>query len=295
MLSPSLPLYQASNFRGRTRLEDKDYSLEADTLYYDNKNEIGYAWRNVKLYNRKDSLTSFGDVAWYRGKDGESKIYGKALAYQIQNKDTLWLKADTIYIVNRNNIVDSLKTKHLLAYDHVQIFKSDFQAKCDSLAYNQKDSTLRFFQNPVLWAKGSQLTADTIFSQMANNQIERLHLRLNSMMVNEDTLKNYNQIKGRNITAYFNNNRPKRVEVRSNAQSIYFAIDKDTLLVGMNKTECSDMNIAFNEKNQLQKITQINKVDGQFVPPHEVKPDNVKLNNFKWYDKEKPTRKLMKR
>lgn len=280
---------QVSKFKGRTKVEDKHYSIEADTLYFDNKYEIGFAQRNVVMINRKDSLVAYGDKAWVRGKEGESKVYGNALACQVSGvgKDSLWIKADTLHAINR----DTDSTRQFFAYHNVLIFRHDFQAKCDSLVYNKKDSTLRFFRNPILWAKNTQLSADTIWAQMENNKLKNLYLRVNSFMISEDTLKNYNQIKGKNITSYFQSNDIRRVEVRGNGESIYFALDKDTLLVGMNKSACSgDINIAFGEKNQIRRITQINSVDGQFVPPHELKPEEKLLRGFLWLIDKKPTR-----
>lgn len=280
---------QVSKFKGRTKIQDKNYSIEADTLYFDNKYEIGFAQRNVVMINLKDSLIAYSDKAWVRGKEGESKLYGNALACQVGGggKDSLWIKADTMHAVNR----DKDSTKQFFAYRNVLIFRHDFQAKCDSLVYDKKDSTLRFFKDPILWAKNTQLSADTIWAQLANNRLKNMYLRLNSFMISADTLKNYNQIKGKNINSYFQQNDIRRVEVRGNGESIYFAVDKDTLLVGMNKSACSgDINIVFGEKNQLKRITQINSVEGQFVPPHELKEDEKKLRGFFWAEDEKPTR-----
>lgn len=283
---------QISNFKGRSKIEDKNYLIEADTLYFDNKNEVGFAQRNVVMLNRKDSLVAYGDRAWVRGKEGESKVYGNALACQVSGagKDSLWIKADTLHAINR----DKDSVRQFFAYHHVLIFRRDFQAKCDSLVYNKKDSTLRFFKSPILWAKNTQLSADTIWAQMDNNKLKNLYLRLNSFMISEDTLKNYNQIKGKNINSYFQQNDIRKVEVRGNGESIYFALDKDTLMVGMNKSACSgDINIVFGEKNQLKRITQISNVDGKFVPPQELKDEDKKLRGFMWFDDLKPTREDM--
>ncbi len=283
---------QVSNFKGRTRVDNEKYSIEADTLYFDNKNEIGFAQRNVVMTNRKDSLTAFGDKAWFRGKDGESKVYGNALAYQVSGagKDSLWIKADTLYAINR----DKDSTRQFLAYHHVLIFRQDFQASCDSLSYNRSDSTLHFYKRPILWAKNTQLSADTLWVQLDKSRMKTLFMRLNAFMISEDTLKNYNQIKGKNITAHFKENAPRRVEVRGNGQSIYFALEKDTILVGMNRSECSgDINIDFGDKNQLKRITQIKKVDGQFIPPHELNAEQSKLRDFAWLIEQQPTRSDM--
>jgi lipopolysaccharide export system protein LptA len=96
----------------------------------------------------------------------------------------------------------------MFAYNHVKIFKSDLQGKCDSLVYNYTDSTIYFYRDPVLWNERSQLTADTINIQLANNKINRMYLRTNSFVISQDTLLQYNQVKGRQMTAFFKRQKP---------------------------------------------------------------------------------------
>jgi hypothetical protein len=118
-------------------------------------------------------------------------------------------------------------------------------------------------------------------------------MRMNSFVISEDTLKNYNQLKGKNMDASFRENQIRKMEIRGNGQMIYFAVEKDTILVGMNRADCSDIDITFKEKNQLYRIKQITKVDAQFVPPHEIEEPLTKLKDFRWRIVEKPTRKEM--
>jgi lipopolysaccharide export system protein LptA len=278
-----------STFKGRTKLEDEEYMMEADSLYFDNTYKIGIAQRNVRLVSKKDSLIVEGDFAWYRGNDGESKIYGNVVAQNISNGDTLWLKADTMYAINRKNP----DTKILYAYPNTKIYRADFQGHCDSLVYQRTDSTIYFYGDPVLWNGGNQLSADSIQIQLANNQLRTMTMRMNSFVISEDTLKNYNQLKGKNMDASFRENQIRKMEIRGNGQMIYFAVEKDTILVGMNRADCSDIDITFKEKNQLYRIKQITKVDAQFVPPHEIEEPLTKLKDFRWRIVEKPTRKEM--
>jgi hypothetical protein len=57
---------------------------------------------------------------------------------------------------------DSLyrKDKVLKAYYGVRIYRSDFQAVCDSLQFNTKDSTLYLYKNPIMWNTGYQITGE---------------------------------------------------------------------------------------------------------------------------------------
>jgi len=275
---------EESNFKGRSRLEDDKYIMEGDSLYFNNSKKRGNAFGNVWLFSKKDSLIIEGDAGFFRGEEGISKVYGNALLRSIDGSDTLYLKADTLLSVDKKDSTN----RYLLAYPRAMIFNKDFQGKCDSLVYNRIDSTIYFYVDPVLWSEGSQLTADSIQITMANNKLHQMKMRWNAYMISEDTLKNYNQLKGKNMVAYFRDNQLRHLEVKGNGQNIYFAVEKDTILVGMNRVECTDMNIYFLEKNKLEKIAYITKPDAVFVPPNEIVQPQTRFKNFRWRIEEKP-------
>ncbi|MBY0427164.1 MAG: hypothetical protein K2Q22_16135, partial [Cytophagales bacterium] len=182
------------------------------------------------------------------------------------------------------------KKKMLLAYRHVRIFRKDLRGICDSLVYNRIDSMFSLFRDPVLWNDGNQITSDTTFIHMANKKIDRIRLRTNAYTVSRDSLWNFNQAKGKNMVAYFKNNKIKSIDIRGNGESLYFALDGDTILTGMNKVLCSNMMIKFTPNSKLSTISFLTKPDGKFVPPHEISEPDKRLKGFKWREKEKPQR-----
>jgi lipopolysaccharide export system protein LptA len=284
---------QVSNFRGRTKLEDEDYYLEGDSLYFDNTLKIGYALGNVFMQSKKDSLIAESDFAWYRGKEGESKLYGNVIARSFSEKDTLFLKADTLYTLNEK---EGQQRKFFSAYPKAKFLRTELQGIADSLVYNRADSTISFFTDPVLWNKDSQMSADSIKIQLANNKPKNLVMRRNAYLISQDSLKNYNQLKGKFITAFFHDNDIKYMHVRGNSENIYFALDeKSNQLIGMNRIECTDMNIVFKPDNKIHRISYINKAEAQFVPPHEIEEPQKKFKNFRWRIDEKPQRNEMRR
>ena len=121
-------------------------------------------------------------------------------------------------------------------------------------------------------------------------KIDQMRLYANSFIIGEDTLKDYNQVKGRNMVAYFVENKIKKVNVLGNAESLYYALDGDTALTGMNKAVSSTMVLRFAE-NKLQTISFLKNPEASFIPPHELKPDDQKLKGFQWRPAERPTRK----
>src|SRR5690606_32759612 len=68
-----------------------------------------------------------------------------------------------------------------------------------------------------------------------------------------------------------------------------YALEGDTALTGMNKAVCSDMIILFAD-SKLNSISFLDKPVARFIPPHELKPDEQKLEDFQWLIALKPSR-----
>ncbi len=275
-----------SNFAGRARVQNEDYILIGDSLIYDETRRHGRAWGDVEMIARRDSLTIEGDRGVYDGVDGLAQVFGRGLMTNVMSGDTLRVAADTLVSVDR----PQLSQKKLLAYPQVRIFRPDLQGRCDSLVYDRLDSLIYLFQDPVLWSEGNQIQADTVRVQMRQNRIHRMITRQNSFIVSRDSLKNYNQVKGRHMVAYFDDqNYLSRIEVDGNGQSLYFALEGDSVLVGMNRVDCSDMLVRLRE-NKMQEIVFINQPDARFIPPHELREPDRRLKGFRWRSSERPTR-----
>jgi hypothetical protein len=94
-------------------------------------------------------------------------------------------------------------------------------------------------------------------------------------------------VKGRNMVAHFQEGRMRRVNVNGNGESIYFALDGDTVMTGMNKAVCSNMVLNFAE-NKLKSISFHVEPEASFIPPHELKPTDRRLEGFAWLDELRP-------
>jgi lipopolysaccharide export system protein LptA len=269
--------------QGGTQVKTGDYKLTGDHIYYDEKKKVGVVKKNVRLTSEKDNIIIEGDFANYWGNTGISKIYGNVLMKNAVKGDTLYLTADTLISIDSG---DPAK-KRLLAFNNTRIFKSDLQGICDSLAYNFADSTINFYRDPVLWSDENQISADSINIEMVNRQIDKMNLRLNSFIISQDTLINYNQVKGKNMKAFFKEGKIFKVDVNGNGESVYFALEADTILTGMNKVACSNMIIRFQD-NKVGSLSFLQKPDGKFVPPHELQEPEKKLKGFQWREKERP-------
>ncbi len=178
--------------------------------------------------------------------------------------------------------------KQLFAYRNVKVYRRDFQAKCDSLFYNIADSTIRFYYDPIIWAKNAQLTADSIRAELRNNLIDKMFLKEKAFVISLDTLKHFNQTKGREIEARFRNSEIRNVYVKGNAESLYHILEADSIFTGLNYIRCSDMDIFFNDSARLEEIMFRQQPDAKLIPPHEIKPEDKELKDFRWRIQEKP-------
>ncbi len=265
-------------------IETKNYVLVGDHIFIDDQKRFYTATGNVVMTSKKDDVIIFGEKGVYDRQEGISKVYGDPLMKRILQMDTLFMSADTMVSVEN---ADKDKER-ILAYNNILIFKNNLQGKCDSSAYFLSDSTIRMYNDPVLWNMSSQMEADTISIEFKNNVIYKQYLRKNSFLTSVDTMGQYNQIKGRNMTGFFDDAGDiELMDVDGNGESHYFVLEGDSLFVGMNKIFCSSMRLRFAE-SQLKNITFYKKPEAQFIPPHELRNDQILLAGFNWREGERP-------
>ena len=268
-------------------IETENYYLEGDELFFDDIKKHYDAQGNVKLTAKNEDLIITGNYGFSNKANHISKIYGDALMKKILQTDTLYLSADTL--VSIDSEYDSVK--RILAYNNVKIWKYNLQGLADSAAYHIQDSLIYFYTDPIMWNKKNQMVGDTIFLEIREKRVQKMKLLQKSFITSKDTLDNYNQIKGRVMTAHFSENEITHIEVDGNGEVIYYALDEDNLddikTLGMNKVLCSNMVLRFKEQ-ELNNISFYIKPEGKFIPPHELTEEIQKLRGFSWREEERP-------
>ncbi|MEP6736483.1 MAG: OstA-like protein [Chryseolinea sp.] len=267
--------------------ESLDYRIRSQAYQLDGIRKIYKLRGDVVMTSKKENLIIYGQATDYYKTLGISKVYNHAYAAKItDNSDTLFISADTLVSVEN---VDPTK-KRLLAYHNVRIFKNDLQGIADSLEYRESDSTIYMYRGPVLWTEGNQMTADSIHMLLKNKTIEKIFMNVNSFVISQDSLLNFNQIKGRKMTAEFKDSQINRVFVEGNGESLYFMLkEKEEGAVGMNKIICSKILIRF-KQGKLNNMSFYVQPDASFIPPHEIKKEDLTLKGFVWKPDKKPTR-----
>jgi lipopolysaccharide export system protein LptA len=274
---------------GRSYVSDPPQILEADEIDYDNLTGLGVALGNVVWQDTSQQLTIVCEQARYNQTTDYLKASGgRPLLISSLEGDSLYLASDTLIAVSQQDSVqvDSITTRidtsrTLFAYPDVRIYKSDLQALCDSLVYSTRDSMFRFFRDPIIWSDTSQFTADTIFMTLSNEQIDQILLRNRSFIINSPDEVYFNQIKGKNTVAFFEEGDLRRMRVKGNAESVYYAIDEEDAYIGVNKTLSASMLVYFGD-NEVEKISFYKQPTATIEPMATADHNALRLEGFQW-------------
>ena len=201
--------------------------------------------------------------------------------------------ADAIFAVKPVVLSDTARVRILSAARNAKMFKSDLQAKSDSIFYSYSDSTVRMYVHPIIWAEGSQLSGDTVYLQLKNKKFDNMLLFPNAFVVNigKRDSAHFNQVGGKRMRAFFKDSKIYRVYVDGNAETIYFARDTSgNKVTELQRSISSRINVNFKD-NEVSSITFISNVEHRYGPVTTFKENDRLLKGFIWKPKERPASK----
>ncbi|MDR0205887.1 MAG: hypothetical protein LBI45_01305 [Bacteroidales bacterium] len=277
-----------SNLMDSVIIINKDQELNADTVNYDGNISFGIAKSNVMLVDTSRGYIVKGEYGEYSEKGGWSWITDKALLITIDkdNKDSLYLHADTLRM-----LFDSVQNPQLLlAFFHVKFFNKELQGVCDSMSYNVVDSVGYMYFNPVVWNQKNQMFGDTIRFSVRDSVTSILELLKDAFVISDVfDEKEFNQVKGKTVVGYIVNKELIQVDVINNVEFIYYVMDEDTLLIGINRIETNEMKM-FLKDNEVEELRFYDYPDGKFWADKELPMKDRLLKDFRWMDAYRPKR-----
>ncbi len=271
--------------------------VEGDSLYFNRKNSFASATNNIKVTDTINNSVIKGHYAEvFREKDSVF-ITKRALAISVQEKDSLYIHADTLMVTG--------KPEHRItrAYYHAKMYKSDMSGKADSIHADHKSGLTQLInlkrynsgdafavkRKPLIWNQGNQMSGDSIhlISNVEKEQLDSLKVFDDAFLISKDTLGDgFNQIKGQKLIGLFNDNELYNVDIIKNAEVIFYTRDDKDSLVGINKSKSGSINLKFDGPYKI--ITLINQVDGN-INPESLFPENArKFRGFDWRGDERP-------
>jgi|TARA_R110000737_G_scaffold348572_1_gene382761 lipopolysaccharide export system protein LptA len=259
--------------------------IKGDTLLYQPQKNLSIGKGNVFVKDSTEKFEFHGDYMYKNDLTNKLFLTGHALAIQANEKDSLFIHADTLFSIN-----DSLDEPSIIkAYYGVQIFQNNVQGKCDSLIYDKSTDVLQLYRNPILWANKGELKGDTMFVFLKDSVIDRVEIFLNATALFQvDTIGYYNQIAGRKMIAFFKNDEVHRADARGNAQTIYYLEETEendsTVIIkrlGMNRLYASDLRVYL-DSGEVIGITYYDKPDGKSYPMDQIDKREQFVPNFRW-------------
>ena len=266
-------------------VDTEDSRVKADELFYDEPKAYYEGKKDVRVLNKERKLEVFGEVGTYWEKKKYSQVYGNALVRRYFESDTLFLTADTL--ISQDGEADSLK--YLLAFHQVNLVKTDLSGKADSLFYAFPDSSIHLYKDPILWNRSSQISADSMVFYIKNETLDRVFMKNKAFAILTDTLLNFNQMKGRRMTGQFTNGELSNLVIEGNGESLYYALEGDTLTQGINRILSATIGLSFVD-GLIKKSNFGVKPDGKFIPVQDINEKMSRLEGFRWREEEKPGR-----
>ncbi|MDR1865399.1 MAG: class A beta-lactamase [Bacteroidales bacterium] len=272
-------------FRKNARIISGSTTVDADTLYYESRTGNGQAYGNIRITDTTNNVILHGQKGAYNQLSERAWLTGKALMIMAGEKDSLFLHGDTL-----RSVTDTAGFKIMKAYNRVKFFNPDMQGMCDSLAMSLRDTIVRMYRAPVLWAQGNQMTAEYIEIETEKQQPKRMNLLGKGFIASKEDTTGFNQIRGKKIVGLFrNDNELYRINVHEDGESVYFMKDGD-FITGANKISSVDMVIHI-ENRQVQLVDHYTKAEGETIPIIEFDPAELTLTGFNWLEKHQPLTK----
>lgn len=260
-------------------LDNMDQRIAGDTLLYDEKTGFGEAFGNVTISDTTDNVIGGGAYAWYYKRPERFLITGDPWFTMFSDEDTVTLMADTLRALPQADTA-GVTYRLLTAFRNCTIFSTEMQGRCDSLSYSFRDSVIRLYDDPVIWSREHQLTSDSIALFTKNRKADHMELYNSAMVVSSVDRERYDQIKGKNLSGYFKDNKLYRIKVTGNGETIYYVLDGEDL-VGVNRATSASIEI-FIEDGKIKEIYQKQSPEGTLNPPMQKPDSDMRLDGFKW-------------
>ena len=270
----------------RSVLTNEGKRLIGDSLFYDRVKGYGEAFDNVIMTDTVNKNMLTGDYCYYNELTKYAFATKKAVAVDYSQGDSLFMHADTLQMYTYYLNTDSM-FRETRAYHKVRMYRTDVQGVCDSLVFSSKDSCLTMYYDPILWNNNQQLLGEKIMIYMNDSTIDWAHIQNQALSVEQLDSTSYNQVTGKEMKAWFQGGEMRKVDVIGSVRLVYYPMESDSTLIGMNVSETSLLNM-FLENRKMKKMIMSPKSNGTLYPMLQRPPEKMKLDNFVWFDYIRP-------
>lgn len=256
--------------------------LIGDTIFYNRLSGDGEVFGNMYLEDKEKKTILRGNYGYYNEQTEYGLATDSAFVVDYSQLDSLFLHGDTL-IMSTDSIFRNVK-----AFHNVRFWRSDIQGVSDSLHYSSRDSMIYMLGNPVVWNESNQILGYQINVYLNDSTVDKAHIIDYALAIQDRGVKDqYNQLSGREMTAFFNNGELYNVLVEGNAMSLYYLVEDDGTVIGLNKTESPYLSMDI-EEDKLQKLKLWPATTAVTTPLPQLLPEQKRLEGFVWLDYLRP-------
>lgn len=275
-----------------------DKILTGDEMYYNQLTGFGKATGNVTLDDPLEKRYLKGGYGEIFEKKDSAMMTKSPYAVKILEKDSIYFASEKILSYQKPDSADITKKKSFLrAFRKARIYKSNAQGRADSIAFNETDGIMHMYTEPILWSGEKQVTGDKIeaYFNTETENIDSLKVIGNALAISKvDSLNlvdEFNQVKGKLMTVYYEGRDIKEVKVIGNAQAITFADEENKTTkrqerIGVALTACGIIGSLFDEQ-KLQIISCSIGATSTIYPMSKIEPEKRKFSDFNWNTKDR--------
>ena len=260
--------------------------MTGDSLIYDRPAHFADLYGSVILRDTAESMELRGNHVMYNDSTECGEAIDHAYIYEYSDSDHLFTGADRMQLIKVDSVNNIAK-----GIGNVRTWRRDAQAVADSMVYLTQDSVMKMYGRPFVWSGLSQVTGDSIRLFMKNGSVERALIGENAYMSQHLRNKYYNQMRGREVEAYFHEGEMDSVWTRGNAETIYFSENKDSIQTEQTHTQSSEI-LTQLENREVVRILLLGQTKGRTKPIFLVEESDLVYPDFVWFPEGRPVDSL---
>lgn len=221
-----------------------------------------------------------------------------AVSDSLAMPDSLGAVSDSLAVSPADSIavpagpVDSTKVGFLTAVGRARLFREDIQLIADSLAYNDLDSLVRLYKDPIVWNEiHRQYSSDSLYAVIRNRRMEKASLMSNAfIIIEEEKDRCYDQIRSVEMLAYFDTTGGlHRFDALGDANAIFY-LKEDSTFATINISQAKMLYAQFLD-GEIDRVSYFDQIKNNAYPLAQLSVDERVLKGFNWQPDRRPTRK----
>ncbi len=256
---------RAARLSGNVRFDDRDFRINADSLYYDLRNQHATALGDkVELWSFTDSIYAVGTHAFFDRQNNYLKMYNRPLLY-LQYPDSanmIEVLADTIEYRSEVHQAN--------AFGNVKITSKDLTATSGRAYFDTEQDSLELTIEPVAIRRHSKVSGELLVVKFADGAIKSIDVtnsasaEFNEPVNTDTTYIDQSILKGREIHFNFTQGELSSIICFNQAYSWYYPSSRGDTMYQEN-TISGDTIKFLTVEERLTEVQVIGGAIGQYL------------------------------